>query len=264
MAKTEETALAKAGSFELTTLGGNIKEIMSEEMDGLGGLQFDYVKIPSGGGLSFELPGEDEDHPETVQTLTGIIIYHHAQNSYWRDEYNGGNEQPDCSSTNGHVGIDRISGEIRSCDDCPFNQFGSSAKGGNGKACKNGHALYLLRSGDPLPIILQLPPTSIKALSNYIAKSFVLHGKRSYQGITEITLKRMTNADGIKYSAAQFRKAADIADASQLDALAKMAEEIAEISAKAPAAPSDAAPAAQGDGFVEVDENTQQEELPFK
>lgn len=264
MAKTEETALTKVGSFELQPMSADIKEIMAEEMDGLGGIPFDYVKIPSGGGLSFELPGEDEDHPETAQALVGVILYHHPSNSYWHDEYNGGNEQPDCSSLDGHNGVDRATGEIRSCDTCPYNQFGSSSKGGNGKACKNMHAIYLLRSGEPLPIILQLPPTSLKAMSNYIAKSFVLRGKRSYQAITEITLKRQVNADGIKYSAAQFRKLEEIADPAQVAALEKMAKGIADLATKMPDAETPA-PAAASDGFAEVSEKDDtQEPLPFK
>ena len=33
--------------------------IMAEELDGLGQIPFDVIKIPSGGGLTFEVPGDD-------------------------------------------------------------------------------------------------------------------------------------------------------------------------------------------------------------
>ena len=39
--------------------------IMAEELDGLGQIPFDVIKIPSGGGLVFELPGADPEHPDT-------------------------------------------------------------------------------------------------------------------------------------------------------------------------------------------------------
>ena len=47
------------GNFDLVTLEGALAEAIAEEMDGLGTVPFDRVKIPSGGGLAFEIPGED-------------------------------------------------------------------------------------------------------------------------------------------------------------------------------------------------------------
>ena len=62
-AAKKNNELAAAGSFDLQTISGDLAQAIAEEMDGLGPLPFDRVKIPSGGGLAFEIPGEDDDEP---------------------------------------------------------------------------------------------------------------------------------------------------------------------------------------------------------
>ena len=175
MAKKNE--LVKADAFNLMTISGDMAEAVAEEMDGLGALSFDRVKIPAGGGIAFELPGEDEDNPESSPA------------------------QPDCSSFDGKKGVFRGTGEIRDCAACPYNQFGSD---GRGKACKNVHRLYILQEGNPVPIILALPPSYLKSLRDYIGKKILLKGLRCFQVITKITLKKEVNADNITYSRAVF------------------------------------------------------------
>lgn len=205
------TALAtlQQHSFDLIPLSGEVGEIIAEEMDGLGAIPFDTIKIPSGGGLAFELPGETDDTPTTAPAITGIIVDHHPINAHWETEYDGSNNPPDCASFDGKVGLDTGSGELRQCASCPFNQFGSDPKGGNGKACKNMHRIYILLSGQPIPMLLILPPTSLAAWRNYIGKKIVVRGKRPWMVMTKITLKREKNANGIAYSQAVFTKVAD-------------------------------------------------------
>lgn len=144
MAKNE-VATTTEKSFELVTLTGELAEAIAEEMDGLGTIPFERAKIPSGGGLAFELPGETEDEPVMSTELTGVILYHHPVNAYWTEQYSGGNEQPDCSSYDGKQGIEGETGEIHDCSKCPHNQFGSN---GTGKACKNIHRCYILQEGN--------------------------------------------------------------------------------------------------------------------
>lgn len=140
MAKNEVATTEK--NFNLVTLTGELKEAVAEELDGLGTLPFERAKIPSGGGLAFELPGETEDEPVMSTDLTGVLIHHHPVNAYWKEEYAGGNVQPDCSSHDGKQGVERETGEIHDCSKCPHNQFGSG-KNGSGKACKNIHRLCM-------------------------------------------------------------------------------------------------------------------------
>ena len=147
MAKNEVATTEK--NFNLVTLTGELKEAVAEELDGLGTLPFERAKIPSGGGLAFELPGETEDEPVMSTDLTGVLIHHHPVNAYWKEEYAGGNVQPDCSSHDGKQGVERETGEIHDCSKCPHNQFGSG-KNGSGKACKNIHRCYILQENNPV------------------------------------------------------------------------------------------------------------------
>lgn len=257
-----EVAVAEQ-KFELVTLEGALAEAIAEEMDGLGTVPFDRVKIPSGGGLAFEIPGEDEDNPETATELTGVILYHHPVNAYWKDKYNGSNEQPDCASFDGKQGVDKETGCISNCADCRFNQFGSG-EGGTGKACKNAHRIYILREGNPVPLILSLPPTSLKYMRDYISKRILLKGMRCYHAVTKITLKKEKSQGGIQYSRAAFTFGGKLTPEQILQAEA-MAETVKAFDRNvdvsddyAPAAPT---PAPGSDGFVEAGHID--EELPF-
>lgn len=194
--------LMKTENWIAEIKNGDFAQIIKEEMGDLGGITFEEVKVPSGGGLAFEVEGDEE--PEMVKTLSGVIIHHHATNAYWSSDYTGENAEPDCLSTDGEIGVDRFTGEIRDCRKCEYNQYGSS---GNGKACKNMQRIYFLREGEYFPIRITLPPTSIKALKNYIgSKKVVLSGKRSWQVLTEIKLQKAQSSGGITYSQCVFSK----------------------------------------------------------
>ena len=257
-----EVAVKDEKKFDLVTLSAEMAEGIAEEMDGLGQIPFDRVKIPSGGGLSFEIPGEDEENPESAPELVGVILHHHPVNTYWKEAFSGANEQPDCSSIDGKTGVDRETGEIKSCAECPYNQFGSD---GQGKACKNVHRVYLLREGNPIPVILSLPPTSLKSLRDYIGKRVLVRGLRSYQVITKITLKKEKNAAGIAYSRAVFTMVDKLSEDQMLECK-KMSETIkAQDISLEPENEDYSAPAepASDDGFMNIPEGTQ-EALPFE
>ena len=97
--------LMKAENFSIVPMSGEIATMLTEELDGLGQVPFDAVKIPSGGGLAFEVPGDDPDNPETAQSLTGVIVHHHPVNVYWEHDFDGSGGLPDCSSPDGKRGV---------------------------------------------------------------------------------------------------------------------------------------------------------------
>lgn len=263
MAKNE--VAVTAANFNLVTLTGDLAEAVAEEMDGLGAIPFDRVKIPSGGGLAFELPGEDEDSTESATELVGVILDHNPVNAYWKDKFSGGNEQPDCSSYDGKQGVVRETGEIRSCEDCPYNKFGSDNAG---KACKNVHRVFMLREGSPVPLILSLPPTSLRYMRDYIGKRVLLKGFRCWQVLTKITLKKEKSKDGITYSRAAFAFV-DKLTPEQEQQTAAMREMVKSTYRTIgindddyKQTPADNAPKTDEAGFMEVPEG-QGEELPF-
>lgn len=220
--KTEAAALAVIENFDLPVLSDDVATAMAEELDGLQ-LSFPRVKIPSGGGLAFEVPGDDPENPDTEKEIVGVIVDHHPVNAYWADKYAGANNPPDCSSMDGKVGMDQ-DGNRRPCNSCPMNEWGT-AEDGRGKACKNMHRVYILREGEMLPLLLTLPPTSLKNLSDYLGLRVITKGLRSYGVITKVSLKKAQNANGINYSQAVFALAGKLAPA-QAAAMAEYSQGI--------------------------------------
>ena len=119
---------AQVTEFSVALIGSLSAEIQ-EEIAQFAEVPFDRVKIPSGGGLAFEIPGDDPENPDVAKELIGVIVDHHLINAFWQDKYSGGNTPPECSSMEGKVGTGNPGG---SCKLCPLNQFGSG-EGGHGK-----------------------------------------------------------------------------------------------------------------------------------
>ncbi len=170
----------------------------NEEMSGMK-ITFDRIKVPSGGGLAFEVPGDDPDSPDLVKEIVGVVVDQYPVNAYWKDKYTGQNNQPDCSSLDGHIGSGTPGGD---CSKCPMNQWGSD--GTKGKACKNMRRLYILTENNIFPLLLTLPPTSIQNWADFLAKKVLQKRLQRHEVIVKITLRKETNASGIVYSQVQF------------------------------------------------------------
>lgn len=250
MANTNSTALA-VQDFQISPITPDVTEVIKEELDGLGPLPFDTVKVPSGGGIAFEVPGDDPENPESATELVGVIVHHHAINAYWKDPFTGGNQQPDCASLDGKQGLEVATGELLNCADCPYNQYGSAGDGSNGKACKNGHRIYLLREGEVLPILITLPPTSLRPFKDYLAKRVVLKGKRCYGVLTRITLKKETNAGGIKYSSCVFGKVGDL-NATQVQSVLPTVGAVKALAASVPTNVENTAGTCGDERFIDI------------
>jgi len=190
---------------------------LAEDMDGLQ-MSFPRVKIPAGGALQFEIPSDDPENPDYSKYLEGVILFNHATGAYWPEgsEYDD-NAVPLCSSVDGKLGIGEPGG---SCPACALNRFGSAAEG-NGKACKNMRVLYLLRSGEFMPLQVTLPPTSLKPFREFMNQSFSLRRRATYGSLVQIGLKKMSNGKD-DYSVATFRRLCDFSgeDLAQIRAYA--------------------------------------------
>ena len=86
---------------------------------------------------------------------------------------------------------------------CGMNQYGTAPEG-RGKACKNMRMLYLLQSGESIPIQISLPPTSLKPFKTFINQAFLLRRRPSYSSVIQIGLRKENNG-GNDYSVATFR-----------------------------------------------------------
>lgn len=179
---------------------------LSEDMEGLR-LTFPKVKIPGGGVTQFEMASDNPERPDYIPELEGILLYNHSANAYWEDgeEYDD-NTPPLCQSLDGKIGHGTPGGL---CASCGYNAFGSAAKG-KGKACKNMRTLYLLRSGEFMPLQISLPPTSIKPYNAFYNTVFALRRRPIYGSIIRISLKK-ASSNGYDYSVATFCKVRDLA-----------------------------------------------------
>lgn len=189
LVKLENYAALQMNALEL-------KEVLQENLGGeaISAFELDRVKVPSGGGTTWEVP--TLEGVEDAKAIEGVVIYFKNQNAYWKEKYDGQNNPPNCVSNDGMVGIGTPGGD---CAVCPLNAFGSEGKG---KACKNMRPLFVLREGDVLPLVLTLPPTSLKDARKYFLR-LASKGIPYYGVITEITLDKDKNENGITYSKAK-------------------------------------------------------------
>jgi len=189
---------------ELTVQGGgsmvvaqNITDIIKTNLGGqLNVGDLDRIKIPSGGGSNWEV--QTLDGEESVKAIEGVIIYFQYQNAYWAQSIDetGGGDPPNCFAKDSLYGIGDPGGD---CLTCPFNKFGSDRNGGKGKECKNMAVLFVLQKGMVLPVVLMLPPTSVKVIRKYMT-NLSAAGLSYYNVMSSFELDKTKNEKGTPYS----------------------------------------------------------------
>jgi len=202
-------ALAKVGKDTFAVLTLDRRDLMAAMRENLGGgglsvFDLDRIRMPAGGGLAWELPSLSG--PKGASTFTGVIVAWQDIRVYWKDEFSGGGTPPDCSSNDCQIGHPADAEDAKeggyggSCEDCPKAQFGSSDKGGKSQACKQCRRLVIFRPEDRLPILLTLPPTSLKPARQFFTRLLGGEGLSYYGALVEFGLEGAKNPDGIKYS----------------------------------------------------------------
>ncbi len=68
--------------------------------------------------------------------------------------------------------------------------------------------LYLLCSGEYMPLQLTLPPTSISSFKDFLNKAFTLRRRATYGSVVQIGLKKASNGTN-DYSIATFQRLHD-------------------------------------------------------
>lgn len=202
---TKETMPAVAngnGNFDLAILDNDSMEVVRENMasEEFSASDLDRVSVPAGGSTMWEV-----NTPEGIQNVAefkGVIVLATKGRSYWSAAFGSGEATPpDCASYDCVTGIGEPGGD---CATCPFNQFGSA--NGNGKACREKRTLFILQDGELLPTILNVPPSSIKALKSYMLR-LTKSGTPLSGCVTAFSLSRAVSKSNIKYSAVNFNMA---------------------------------------------------------
>ena len=182
------------------------------------------VTVPTGGALSWTL--ETIEGETTAKTLTGLILDQAlVRNLYERSfDETGGQESALCSSLDslsGHLNpkalgeggefparIAAIGRPTGQCSTCPLAHFGTKLKAdgqpGRGQLCRQTRLLLFLQPGKSMPLVVRIPPTGLKAAKQYLVGLQAV-GLEYWHVVTELELKKDTNADGIKFSRVQFK-----------------------------------------------------------
>lgn len=177
------------------------------------------IKVPAGGGKSWALPDGD-----AAKTITGILVHITRRRAYWANPDPTG-DPPNCSSSDMEIGQGDPGGP---CEACPCNVFGSAKKPdgseGRGKACKEKKLLFMLREGQTLPDVVEIPPASLGALRQFQLKMGVPY----WAMVTRLELREEKNKDGIKYAEVVPVKVG-ILGADQANAIRAYAEQLSSV-----------------------------------
>jgi hypothetical protein len=176
------------------------KQGMKEEMKGLP-ITAPKVEILHAGAVAFKFVEAPEDD-QIKKSFLGVIIHVDPQRAFWKKdpEEGGTGQMPDCYSRD-LVKPDAEATDQQSadCASCPHNAFGSAEKG-RGKACKEVRRVFFLPEGKLDAHVMNVPPTSLKALKTYF--TFLAENKiqRPQMAITKFGVKQAENKAGTEYT----------------------------------------------------------------
>ena len=199
--------LAKITEFRAITPSGDADDGLfgaAEVSENIGGgtispSQLDRVKVPSGGGMAWEVPTLD-GKGDVVKELDVIIVAARDVRSYYSEKYDGGNTPPDCYSLDCKTGVGEPGGD---CSLCPFSQWGSAVddKGNatDGQACSQRKMMLCIQKDSTLPFLINVPPSSLKTVGTYFLR--LAGGGLPYWGVvTKLALQKAQSQSGITFS----------------------------------------------------------------
>lgn len=206
-----DKALTTTETFAVTPYTGSDYLMPGEKLN-IGDLY--RFKTPSGtSGAFWQMP---DGNP--TKALTAVILHASRSRTYWVTsmEEGGGDSPPDCSSNDGINGdglYGAMAGEDNTpvmsnanpsgkCETCPMAQYGSGR--GDAQACREGVRLLLLLSNDPLPTMLNLPPSSLNSFRNYRLHVLQPLGIRPHTTTTVLTLVPAKSKGGVNYYEVHF------------------------------------------------------------
>lgn len=115
-----------------------------------------------------------------------------------------------------HPGLRQGEGKVWACRDCPLSQWGSSANGG--QACKDLRRLLLLIEGWDLPVILTLPPTSIKGFDKF-SSTRRNKGEAYFTCLVDFRFSEGSSKSGAKYPIVTLSKVGELDAMKRLEVL---------------------------------------------
>lgn len=140
---------------------------------------------------------------EEIREIRGVILHSQINRGYWEP----GEKRPVCFSGDGAAGTD-AAGQTHTCAKCAKNQFGSrqAANGkAKGKACKEMRRLLILPDGYSLPIIVTVPPTSLRNFDRY-ASTLATRKKIPLSAVATLITLEKAESGGNEFARMVFEK----------------------------------------------------------
>lgn len=177
-----------------------IKEIVKETCDmGMTVFNLDRIKVPSGESNVWSVPTLMGNKPQ--EYIDAVILHMVKSRSYWPDPIGVGPAvPPTCTSSDSIMGIGTPGG---ACRKCPLAEFGTATKPNGkpakGQACRQGRMMFILRPQDVIPVLLTIPPGSLKETDKFFMR-FTQQDVSAKQVVMRFGLKQVQNSEGTKYN----------------------------------------------------------------
>lgn len=215
-AKGTELALVEPGQYAI--LQADPREVAEVLREALGTNQitardFQTYKVPSQGMTIWStvdtLTGEAINAPE----IHGVLIHNTMVRGFWQEQFSGGGVPPDCNSKDGLLGegLYGVGSERHptgACQTCPMAQYGSAKalwpptdkqKPTEAQACKANRLLFLLTADGFLPVVIKVPPASLKEVKTFLL-AMANKGMAPSSAVLRFTLEKDKNANALAYS----------------------------------------------------------------
>lgn len=225
------TELVTAETYDFAS-ATELAQVWLEESDGDFTPEFPRIKVPSGGGTTWEV----DDDVAPTRELAGVVVAWHKSSRLYLESFESSDEasrRPDAWSTDGKVQIipsetfekiDRINAERGTklpyphtdLSTCPYNKFVGDAGAAilpgqtSGKANNEYRELFIvLRDAESVvPYQVSIPASSIKAWDGRggYANGLITKGIRLATVETVLTLTKEKGPGSVEYSRVEFRR----------------------------------------------------------
>jgi len=157
----------------------------------------DVITVPTGGGVFWTV--ENLLGPQAMGVLKGIIIAYTTPRGYWNIDIadSEGDQRPVCASEDGWTGVGDPGGDCQTCNLSEYRVewFDDNGKRHTGSPCKQRWILWLLQRDSFIPVLVQLPYTSLTVMSKFFNR-LTAKGLPYYSVEFEIGLETTKQAGG--------------------------------------------------------------------
>lgn len=212
--KGTDLAVIEPANYPALNPDSDLAEAMTANVRGQAMQESDLIRVPTpaGGSTKWIVPGDSGE--EAVNEIIGLLVYFAPRGTLWPtqevsdsrpllvsadlltatrvgDDY--GDIDPDeLEKYRSNPGNEPA---VYDWSSLPWNEFGTG-KDGSGKRCKESRLLFLLREGEPFPLLIRAQPGSLKTIRPFIMRLTVPH----WRAVIGLSLQEAKSKAGKKYA----------------------------------------------------------------